>query len=150
MLSTLTTLFLRDLDNLTQEINAYKNEADLWLVPSGISNSAGNLCLHLLGNLNHFIGTQLGDTGYIRQRDLEFSETNVPAAQMTSQIDMVKKMIQNTLDTMQESQLEDDFPIRVFSDQQKLTKGFMLTHLAGHLSYHLGQINYHRRLLTIA
>lgn len=148
MLATLAQLFERDLDRLSVEISAYENEADLWLTPDGISNSAGNLCLHLIGNLNHFIGTFLGRTGYVRQRDKEFSDKNVPVREMNAQIEEVKLIIANTLTKMRDNQLEHDFPIRVFSDKQKVTTGFMLVHLAGHLNYHLGQINYHRRLLT--
>ena len=148
MLTTLQTLFNRDLDKLKQEINSYKNVADLWLVPDGISNSAGNLCLHLIGNLNHFIGAQLGNTGYVRQREREFSDKNTPVAVMSEQIDEVKITIQNTLASLGQSQLNNDYPIVVFSDKGKMTTEFMLTHLSGHLAYHLGQINYHRRLLS--
>ena len=148
MLTTLQTLFNRDLDKLKQEINSYKNEADLWLVPDGISNSAGNLCLHLIGNLNHFIGAQLGNTGYVRQREREFSDKNTPVALMSEQIDEVKITIQNTLASLDQSLLNNDYPIVVFSDKGKMTTEFMLTHLSGHLAYHLGQINYHRRLLS--
>jgi len=119
------------------------------LVPDGITNSAGNLCLHLIGNLNHFIGTHLGGTDYVRQRDLEFSQKHVAVATMTDQIEELKKVVTNTLHAMQDQELQEDFPILVFADQRQLTKGFMLTHLLGHLSYHLGQINYHRRLLDI-
>jgi hypothetical protein len=148
MLTTLNALFNRDLDKLKQEINSYKNEADLWLVPDGISNSAGNLCLHLIGNLNHFIGAQLGKTGYVREREREFSDKNTPVAQMSNQIDEVKTVIHNTLTAIDTTGLDADYPIVVFSNQQKVSTQFMLTHLAGHLAYHLGQINYHRRLLT--
>ena len=70
---TLIKLFKRDLGKLKEEVDSYQNEANLWIVTNDVSNSAGNLCLHLVGNLNHFIGAVLGDSGYVRQRDLEFS-----------------------------------------------------------------------------
>lgn len=148
MLQSLNQLFTRDLDRLSQEISAYTNEADLWLTPEGISNSAGNLCLHLIGNLNHFIGTFLGQSGYVRQRELEFSDKDIPVQKMKAQIEELKLIIDKALANMRDEQLEQLYPIRVFSDGKKVTTGFMLTHLAGHLNYHLGQINYHRRLLT--
>ena len=149
MIASLEALYSRELNKLIAEINAYSNAKNLWLVPDGITNSAGNLCLHLIGNLNHFIGTHLGGTDYVRQRDLEFSQKHVAVATMTDQIEELKKVVTNTLHAMQDQELQEDFPILVFADQRQLTKGFMLTHLLGHLSYHLGQINYHRRLLDI-
>ena len=142
---TLNRLFQRDLEKLKSEINLYQNEENLWLTQSNISNSAGNLCLHLLGNLNAFIGAALGKTGYIRQRDLEFSLKNVPKAELIVQLEHTMKVIETTLSVLTESKLQEDFPIEVF--QEKTSNEFMLVHLTTHLAYHLGQINYHRRLL---
>ena len=78
LLSTLTELFVRDLEKLKTEIQQYRDENALWVTGGEIANSAGNLCLHLVGNLNHFVGATLGHTGYVRERDLEFSLKNVP------------------------------------------------------------------------
>ena len=64
----------------------YKNEEDVWKIKEGISNSAGNLTLHLLGNLNHFIGATLGNTGYVRERDKEFSLKNIPRIQLVEDL----------------------------------------------------------------
>ena len=72
MLQTLSSFFRKDLSKLIGEIDLYKNETDLWKIKDGISNSGGNLTLHLIGNLNHFIGATLGNTGYVRERDKEF------------------------------------------------------------------------------
>jgi len=149
MLAQLEKLYLRDLDRLKAEITAYNNAAIMWQTPGGISNSAGNLCLHLIGNLNHFIGTHLGGTSYVRQRPLEFSEKNIPVSTMVAQIDDLKIVISNALTDLDSAQLGADFPILVFGDQRQVTIGFMLQHLLGHLNYHLGQINYHRRLLDL-
>ncbi len=80
MLESLAKLYDRDLQKLRNEIDVYENEADLWIIKSEINNSAGNLCLHLIGNLNHYIGHQLGETDYVRNRPLEFSDKNVPKA----------------------------------------------------------------------
>ncbi len=78
MIETLSQLFLRDLEKLKTEISSFKDEKKIWEISGEIKNSAGNLCLHLCGNLQHFIGAVLGNSGYIRNRDAEFSRKNVP------------------------------------------------------------------------
>jgi uncharacterized damage-inducible protein DinB len=142
---TLNQLFQRDLEKLKSEINLYQKEENLWLTTANISNSAGNLCLHLVGNLNAFIGAALGKTNYIRHRDLEFSLKNIPKAELTTRIENTMKVVEASLNGLSESRLSEDFPIKVF--QEKTSTGYMLFHLTTHLAYHLGQINYHRRLL---
>ncbi len=141
----LTTIFERDLQKLKTEINLYKDEDNLWLVKEGISNSAGNLCLHLLGNLNHFIGATLGHTGYVRHREDEFNLKNIPRQDLIMNIENCILIIKESLKNLPEEDLEKDFPLQVFNRTDKTD--FMLVHLATHLGYHLGQINYHRRLL---
>ena len=143
---TLIKLFTRDLYKLKIEIESYSNERNLWLVEKGITNSAGNLCLHLVGNLNAFIGAQLGNTNYIRQRDLEFSNKDVPRSELLKMVDDTIAVIENTLGKLKEQDLEKEYPLLVF--KEKTTTEYFLMHLATHLTYHLGQINYHRRLLS--
>ena len=145
LLETLKKLFQRDLEKLKSEINLYQNEENLWLTDSNISNSAGNLCLHLVGNLNAFIGAAVGKTNYIRQRDLEFSLKNVPRTELVEQIENTINVVETTLDELTEARLREDFPIQVF--REKTSTEYMLVHLTTHLAYHLGLINYHRRLL---
>ena len=142
---TLKSIFERDLKKLRQEIEAYKTEKNLWLINKNITNSAGNLCLNIIGNLNWFIGAQLGNTGFIRNRHLEFSSTNIPKADLLIEIDKTRSMLDKTLDKITISQLELEYPILVF--EQKSSTQYFLVHLTTHLAYHLGQINYHRRLL---
>ena len=141
----LTKIYMRDLDKLKEELNAYKNESQIWLVPDGISNSAGNLTLHLIGNLNHFIGATLGNTGYVRDRDKEFSLKNIPRAEMIASIDHTINVVRDTLTKIDDAVMDKPFPIKVPMGDD-ITVGFMLVHLTAHLAYHLGQINYHRRL----
>lgn len=148
MLAEITALLVRDLGRLKSEIQKYPNEADLWISNDQISNSGGNLVLHLLGNLNHFIGATLGNTGYVRQRELEFSQKNVPIADLEAGIDACQEMIKETLAGVSESQANANFPIEVFG--KPTTIRFFMIHLQGHLNYHMGQINYHRRLLAKA
>jgi uncharacterized damage-inducible protein DinB len=142
---TLQNLFRRDLDKLKQEIGAYKSEEVLWQTSKNIPNSAGNLCLHLIGNLSHFIGATLGSSGYVRHRDLEFSSKNIPRGEMLKKIDETIEVVDKTLSNISAEQFAQDFPIVVF--EEKTSTEWMLAHLATHLNYHLGQINYHRRLL---
>lgn len=138
-------LFERDLLQLKEQIRLYGNESDLWVVKADISNSAGNLCLHLIGNLNHFIGAVLGETGYIRDRDFEFAAKDVPRALLLSRLDETIEVVKNTLLQLPDDCFEDNFPVE---KRGRIVKtDHMLMHLYGHLSYHLGQINYHRRLI---
>jgi uncharacterized damage-inducible protein DinB len=140
----LQEIFIRELDKLEQEISAYADEPKLWLVKGEIKNSGGNLCLHITGNLQHFIGAVLGKTAYVRNRDLEFSDTNVPRSRLIEQVHATKKVINETLNQLTEENLIDKYPLQVLG--KEMTTRFFLTHLATHLTYHLGQINYHRRL----
>lgn len=142
---TLQQLFKRDLEKLKLEIESYHDEKKLWHVEKSISNSAGNLCLHLIGNLNHFIGAEFGKTGYVRDRPLEFSDKNVPREILIQKINETINVVDMSIGKLTESQLQQDYPVIVFAD--KMSNEFFLVHLAAHLSYHLGQINYHRRLL---
>lgn len=142
---TLIKIFKRDLHKLKLEIELYKDEQNLWIVNSEITNCAGNLCLHLIGNLNTYFGADLGNTGYIRKRDLEFSLKNVPRKELIQKIDEVLVIVETTLLKLSAEDLQKNFSRRIF--EEKMTTEYFLVHLISHLSYHLGQINYHRRLL---
>jgi hypothetical protein len=144
LIETFKSLFNRDLLKLKQEIESYNDQNKLWYVEKGISNSAGNLCLHLIGNLNHFIGTTLGNTGYVRNRDLEFSQKNIPADELVKRINDTVVVIENAFSKLSDNILNEDFPL--LYNNQRVSTMLMLTHLLSHLGYHLGQINYLRRL----
>ena len=142
---TLKALFNRDLNKLKVEIESYQKESNIWIVADGIANSAGNLCLHLTGNINWYIGAEIGKTGYIRHRDLEFSLKDVPRAELVKKIEDTIPMVDSVLDGITAEQFETLYPIEVFG--HPMSTEYFLVHLATHLTYHLGQINYHRRLL---
>jgi uncharacterized damage-inducible protein DinB len=142
---TLIKLFTRDLNALKTQVDLYKNEKNLWLVTEDISNCAGNLCLHLVGNLNHFIGAKLGNSGYIRQRELEFSLKDVSKAELIKQVDETISVVESVLSKLTEEDLQKEYKRRDIEDT--MTTEYFLVHLTMHLAYHLGQINYHRRLL---
>lgn len=145
MIITLRALFTRDLNRLIREIESYSEESNLWLVDKEITNSGGNLALHLVGNLNAFIAGQIGGSGYVRQRDLEFSQKNVPRADLIQMIIDTRDAIDTALEHMSLDLLEKEYPILVFREPK--TYHYFLMHLTTHLTYHLGQVNYHRRLL---
>ena len=142
----LIQLYRRDLNKLKSEVDQYRDETDLWKTGPGITNSAGNLTLHLTGNLKHFVGGTLGGTGYKRDRDLEFADTGVPKERLLADIDETAAVIQSVLEDLTEEELAKVYPIDVFG--QPMTSAYFLVHLTTHFNYHLGQINYHRRLLS--
>jgi hypothetical protein len=142
---TLKELIIRDLEKLKQEIQAYQHEEKIWYIEKSILNSAGNLCLHLVGNLNAYIGAEFGKTGYVRNRADEFALKDVPRAELAEKIENTITMIGKTFEMISEEQLNEKYPAVIFV--KDATTGYFFVHLAMHLGYHLGQINYHRRLL---
>ncbi|SFE88922.1 DinB family protein [Thermoflexibacter ruber] len=145
LIKHLVALYERDLSKLKQEIQSYESEEKLWQVSGSINNSAGNLCLHLTGNLRHFIGAILGKTGFVRNREAEFSSENIPQSQLIKDIESTIVVVKEVLPQLTEEQLAQEYPIQVFG--YPMPTSYFLIHLAMHLDYHLGQINYHRRLL---
>ena len=143
---SLLTLYTRDLNKLAEEIKLYPTEDAIWKVVPGITNSAGNLCLHLCGNLQHFIGTVLGNTTYVRNREAEFASKNIPREKLLEEIEVTKASIAQTLPDLPHELLHAPYPVEVFG--HPMATVFFLMHLATHLGYHLGQVNYHRRLLA--
>ena len=144
---SLKSLYTRDLNKLKTEIESYQNEQSLWKIDKDILNSGGNLCLHLVGNLKHFFGAILGNSGYVRNRELEFSLKNISRTELIQQVEETLKDVISTLDQLSEEDLAKEYPIEPLG--YTMTTEYFLIHLFGHLSYHLGQINYHRRLLDL-
>lgn len=145
MKQALISLFDRDIQRLHDEIAAYTVRADLWKLDGQISNSAGNLAVHLCGSLNHFIGAVLGNTGYVRTRDAEFTVKDVPQEELLERILYMKQTVKLTLEQLSDEEMEKTYPLEVFG--HPMTTGYFLIHITGHINYHLGQINYHRRLI---
>ncbi|MBI1780584.1 MAG: DUF1572 family protein [Sphingobacteriales bacterium] len=141
----LIQLFTRDLNKLKEEINLYTDEEKIWAVKEGISNSAGNLCLHLCGNLQHFIGAVMGESAYIRNREAEFKLKNIARTKLIEEIEATIAVVTDTLEQASKKELEKEYPLHVFGEP--INTQYFLLHLAGHLNYHLGQVNYHRRLI---
>ncbi|MFY0698190.1 MAG: DinB family protein [Balneola sp.] len=141
---TLTQLFARDFETLESEIFAYSTEENLWIKEPGINNSAGNLGLHLAGNLGHFLGAVLNNSGYIRDREFEFNG-KVDRDELINRIRDSRKTVRETLDNLTPEDFPKTYPLQPFGFE--MSTEYFLIHLYSHFSYHLGQINYHRRLL---
>jgi uncharacterized damage-inducible protein DinB len=139
------SLITRDLQKLKSEIESYKNESNLWRIEKKIANSAGNLCLHLVGNLNTYIGATLGQTGYVRDRDAEFSLTNISRKELIQKIVDTIAVVNKVLPTLSDETIQKEYPLLVL--KEKTSTEYFLIHLTTHLGYHLGQVNYHRRLI---
>jgi uncharacterized damage-inducible protein DinB len=146
IVNSIKSIFIRDLSKLKGEIESYPDENSIWEIRSDINNSAGNLTLHLIGNLNTYIGSELNKTGYIRNRELEFTRKNVSRVQLIQSIEATISVIENALDQLSVTDLEEEYPILIW--EKKTSTAYVLIHLTTHLAYHLGQINYHRRLLN--
>ena len=144
MQKSLIEVFQKDLNRLKSEVELYDSEESLWIISKGINNSAGNLCMHILGNLNNFVGTILGKTGYVRNRPAEFSE-KTSKENLILEIIKTTEMVNLVISNLDSETLERIYPENVFGEEMKTD--FFLIHLVGHLNYHLGQINYHRRIL---
>ena len=142
----LASLFNRDLKRLLQEVQAFPDPNALWAKPDGVANSAGNLTLHLEGNLRHYIGRQLGNTGYVRDRPAEFSSTGYSVGELVSRIESLPELIFGVVSSLSAEALDGVYPELVLG--VPLTTRMFLLHLLGHLNYHLGQIDYVRRILT--
>ena len=142
----LDELFKRDLGKLKAEIEQYPSDESLWVVADGIANSGGNLCAHLCGNLRHFIGHNLANDGYVRDRDKEFSVKDLTKSQLISEIEQTIDSVSAALNKLRENDLDGAYPDKVPIPDS--SNRLILLHLYAHLSYHLGQVNYHRRLLA--
>ncbi len=141
----LASLFERDLQKLKTEISSYSDETKLWITSAQINNAGGNLCLHLLGNLQYYIGAVLGASGYVRNRPEEFSLKNIPVKDLIHTLEHTAVTVSKTIERLTDEALAKEYPEKVLAET--MTTEYFLLHLLAHLNYHLGQINYHRRIL---
>ncbi len=142
----LSLLFERDIRRLQTEINAYRDKNTMWKISGSISNSGGNLSLHLLGNLQYYIGAILGTSGYKRNRPEEFTLKNIPVSEINASIEHTIVLVKQTILSLTEESIGKEYPEKVFD--HPMTTEYFLLHLLAHLNYHLGQINYHRRIMN--
>jgi hypothetical protein len=142
----LAGLFRRDLTRLAQELEAFPSDEILWAKVPGVSNSAGHLFLHLEGNLREYIGRQLGGFDYTRRRDVEFASAPFPRSDIMQRIETLPVLIPGIVSALSEDAFAAPYPENVLGEPLS-TRQFLI-HLSGHLNYHLGQIDYLRRVLT--
>lgn len=141
----LAFLFRRDLAKLSQQIEAFPTDEALWQTLPGVTNSAGNLALHLEGNLREFVGRQLGGLPYERKRDLEFSSKGASKAELSTRLEELRQTIPSVIEGLSTEQMEREYP-EVVLGAATSTQEFLI-HLYGHLNWHLGQVDYLRRIL---
>jgi len=139
-------VLVRELRALQRELDEYGKEGQIWQLPAGISNSAGTLTLHLVGNLQSFVGATLGGSAYVRDRQAEFSRRDVPRTEMIREIEQTIAVVDETMSTLSDEQLSNPFPLAF--GEIRVSTGDFLIHLATHLAFHVGQVDYHRRLVT--
>lgn len=142
----LSLVYCRELDDLAKELDLFPDESLIWATVPGVSNSVGTIALHLCGNLQHFIGAKLGGSGYVRNREYEFAAHGVSRADLNAEIVRAREAVASTLSTLPESRLAE--VCAFVPNGMRLPTGLFLLHLATHLSYHLGQAGYLRRVLT--
>ena len=144
--STLQVLLLRELGAVRRSVEAYPDEASLWRLPPGVPNAGGTLVLHISGNLRHYVGAVLGGTGYVRDRDAEFSRRDVPRDALLAEVDAAIDAVERTMESLGDGALDGVYPELVVG--RAVATADYLAHLASHLAYHLGQLDYHRRVVT--
>lgn len=142
----LTNLFDRELDRISGILDLYPEEKDIWYSNLHVKNSTGNLVLHLVGNLNFFIGMHMGGIKYVRDREAEFSLKNISREQLQGDLENTKAKIHEVILTIEDRQLNDKFPINVL-DKEWTNREFLL-HLLWHVAYHAGQADYHRKMMS--
>jgi hypothetical protein len=143
--NVLASFYERDIRKLIEEISLFKNEENLWRTHGSVKNSSGNLALHIIGGTNYLIGATLAQTGYVRNRDQEFSRKGVPRKELVAQLEELIPMINKTLNGLTPEQMEAEYPL-IFDDAKR-SKSYLFVQLLLHLNYHLGQVNYLRRVL---
>jgi len=144
MIEELKALYHRDINKVIQEITLYKDEANLWLKDGDIKNCGGNLCLHLIGNLKTFIGAGFGETGYVRDREFEFNGKGVSKEELLKGLEEALEAVSKGLSNISPEDLGKNAPVKLRKEETPV--GLTPMYLHAHLNYHLGQLNYHRRL----
>lgn len=144
--SVVKAVLLRELAAVRRSVEAYPNEAALWKEVTGIVNSGGSLALHLSGNLQHYLGAVLGGSGYVRDRAAEFASREVPRAELVARLDAAARAIELGMESVSDDQLAAPYPEEVAG--RRVATGDFLVHIAAHLAYHLGQLDYHRRIVA--
>jgi hypothetical protein len=140
------TMIARELETFVRELELCENDAVVWATRPGVTNSLGTLTLHICGNLQHFIGGRLGQTGYVRDRDHEFSARDIPRQDLVDLVRTALGVVRNVMPTLTDAQLAQEYPEAVGG--VRMLTGVFLTHLVAHTAMHLGQAGYVRRIVS--
>lgn len=127
------------------ELDRFADEAQIWAILPGVNNPAGTLALHVSGNLQHFVGACLGNTGYVRDRPREFGIRGLSRAELKTELQRALDVVEAVLPKFDDARLEEDYPEPI--EGAPIATGLFLLRLASHLSLHLGQAGYLRRIL---
>ncbi len=146
MIQDLRLVFRRDLATLEREIALYPDDEGPWRPVPGCPTLGGNLVLHLAGNLRHFVGAVLGGTGYRRDRPAEFARRGASREELLREVRLALTEVDGILEGLDPRRLGEPFPLEVGG--LRPPTGLFLLHLATHLAFHLGQLDYHRRAAT--
>ncbi len=144
----LTTLLVRELNAFARELDMFPDDPSVWRTAPGVTNSAGNLALHVAGNLQHFVGAVLGGTGYVRNRELEFSRSSGARSEIKAELDAAIVAVEKTLPALSADALAKVYPANPVPGGKEIATGLFLQHLCSHASFHLGQAGYLRRVVT--
>jgi hypothetical protein len=144
--NSLAPLFRRDLTRLSQQIDAFPNDESLWQTLPGVTNAAGNLVLHIEGNLREYVGRQLGNLAYRRIRELEFSSKGMSRSELRARLVALTLSIPTVIEGLSVEQMEMEYP-EVVLGVAVSTEQFLI-HLYGHVNWHLGQVDYLRRIVS--
>jgi uncharacterized damage-inducible protein DinB len=146
VIDAIQAILSRDLRGLERELNAYPDESTIWATSGSIDNSAGTLALHIAGNIQHFVGAVLGGSGYVRDRVAEFNSRDVPKTELERELAAALQTVESVFPTLTPEQLAAPFPVEIGG--RRVRTADFLAHLAAHLAYHLGQVDYHRRIIA--
>jgi len=139
-------MLTRELDGIAREIEAFPDDISIWQAAPGVTNAAGNLALHIAGNLQHFVGTLLGNTGYVRDRDREFGQRSGTRHEVVEELRRARAVVANVLPSLPGAALETTLSPQSMPGPVPAQR--LLVHLCAHAGFHLGQIGYLRRILT--
>jgi uncharacterized damage-inducible protein DinB len=142
----LLIILTRELNSLKTEIEKIPDDKILWQTVPGVTNSVGNLTLHICGNLKHYLGKNLGDSDYVRHRDSEFNTQSGSRNDLVKEINETIEVVRTVLPNLSAEQINSIYPETVVGVE--LTTARFLIHLCVHSGFHLGQVGYLRRIIT--
>jgi hypothetical protein len=148
--NAISTTFAAEYSRRASELHKWVDpltEEQFWHNPFTYGNSVGHLVLHLTGNLSYYIGARVAETGYQRNRDLEFTETRRPSkSEGLLRFDDTIAMVVATIE--QQSEADWIKPYTAEREPEAKDRFGIFLRCAVHFYHHVGQIIYLCRELT--